>query len=236
MSRAIPAEPALRGSSRVVVPFTGPPLKTSRCEHTRVPVNSKDLAASAHVLTLRETFQIARGAADEETVVARELERDGIVAHGEGAPVDYWGETPDGHRRARSRPTALALLGDDLFAGEAILARVAAWDGPQGAKMALDGARPRLARQARSGSRRGALLGTRPRHAADLVHDRDRLRRGHRRPDAPRDRLRGAQDQGRRARRPRAAAGRAGARPARGCGSTATRAGTSTPRASSRPS
>jgi len=32
-----------------------------------------------------------------------------------------------------------ALLGDDLFAGEAILARVAAWDGPQGAKMALDG-------------------------------------------------------------------------------------------------
>jgi L-alanine-DL-glutamate epimerase-like enolase superfamily enzyme len=32
-----------------------------------------------------------------------------------------------------------ALLGDDLFAGEAILRRVAEWDGPQGAKRALDG-------------------------------------------------------------------------------------------------
>jgi len=103
-----------------------------------VPVNSKDLAASAHVLTLRETFQIARGAADEETVVAAKLERDGIVAYGEGAPVDYWGETPDGIVCALEAE-GLALLGDDLFAGEAILARLSAWDGPQGAKMALDG-------------------------------------------------------------------------------------------------
>src|SRR3954447_18600160 len=138
MSRAIPAEPGLRGSSRVVVPFTGPPLKTSRCEHTRVPVNNKGLSASTHVLTLRETFQIARGAADEETVVLAALERDGVVAYGEGAPVDYWGETPEGIVSALEAD-GLALLGDDLFAGEAILARVGAWDGPQGAKMALDG-------------------------------------------------------------------------------------------------
>ena len=103
-----------------------------------MPVNSKDLSASAHVLTLRETFQIARGAADEETVVAAQLERDGIVAYGEGAPVDYWGETADGIVAALEAD-GLALLGDDLFAGEAILARVSAWDGPQGAKMALDG-------------------------------------------------------------------------------------------------
>jgi L-alanine-DL-glutamate epimerase-like enolase superfamily enzyme len=33
-----------------------------------------------------------------------------------------------------------ALLGDDLFALEAISRRLASWDGPQGAKMALDGA------------------------------------------------------------------------------------------------
>ena len=55
--------------------------------------------ASPEVLVLRETFQIARGAADEETVVVASFEHDGIAAHGEGAPVDYWGETPEAIRR-----------------------------------------------------------------------------------------------------------------------------------------
>ena len=96
------------------------------------------MRASPHVLVLRETFQIARGAADEETVVVASFEHEGVLAHGEGAPVDYWGETPETIREALEADGA-ALLGDDLFAGEAILARVAAWDGPQGAKMALDG-------------------------------------------------------------------------------------------------
>jgi L-alanine-DL-glutamate epimerase-like enolase superfamily enzyme len=100
--------------------------------------DSKDVRATSHVLALRETFQIARGAADEETVVAAELERDGIVARGEGAPVDYWGETPEAMREAIVADGA-ALLGDDLFAAEAVRRRLAAWDGPQGAKMALDG-------------------------------------------------------------------------------------------------
>jgi L-alanine-DL-glutamate epimerase-like enolase superfamily enzyme len=103
-----------------------------------VPVNSKELSVSTRVLTLRETFQIARGAADEETVVVAELERDGVLAYGEGAPVDYWGETPAAMAEAIEADGS-ALLGDDLFAGEAIAARLAAWDGPQGAKMALDG-------------------------------------------------------------------------------------------------
>src|SRR3954454_3547003 len=138
MSRAIPTEPGRLGSSRMVVPFTGPPLETSRCEHTRVPVNNKGLSASTRVLTLRETFQIARGAADEAIVVVAKLHCDGVVAYGEGAPVDYWGETPEGIVSALEAE-GLALLGEDLFAGEAILARVGAWDGPQGAKMALDG-------------------------------------------------------------------------------------------------
>jgi L-alanine-DL-glutamate epimerase-like enolase superfamily enzyme len=96
------------------------------------------VSTTTQVLALRETFQIARGAADEETVVVASFERDGIVARGEGAPVDYWGETPAGMVEALEADGA-SLLGDDLFAGEAILARVAAWDGPQGAKMALDG-------------------------------------------------------------------------------------------------
>ena len=52
--------------------------------------------------------------------------------------MDYWGETAAGIVAALEAD-GLALLGDDLFAGEAILARVSAWDGPQGAKMALDG-------------------------------------------------------------------------------------------------
>jgi len=103
-----------------------------------MPALGKAVRATTHVLALRETFQIARGAADEETVVAVELERDGVLARGEGAPVDYWGETADGIVAALEAD-GLALLGDDLFAGEAILARVSAWDGPQGAKMALDG-------------------------------------------------------------------------------------------------
>src|SRR4051812_26788998 len=104
-----------------------------------MPVDSKAAEATMHVLALRETFQIARGAADEETVVAVEICRDSIVARGEGAPVDYWGESAEGIAEAL-RADADALLGDDLFASETILARIAAWDGPQGAKMALDGA------------------------------------------------------------------------------------------------
>jgi L-alanine-DL-glutamate epimerase-like enolase superfamily enzyme len=103
-----------------------------------MPTMGKELFATTQVLTLRETFQIARGAADEETVVVAELRHDGVVARGEGAPVDYWGETPEGIAAALEAE-GLDLLGDDLFAGEAILRRVAAWDGPQGAKMALDG-------------------------------------------------------------------------------------------------
>jgi L-alanine-DL-glutamate epimerase-like enolase superfamily enzyme len=103
-----------------------------------MPTDGKALSASTQVLKLRETFQIARGAADEETVVVAELRSDGVVARGEGAPVDYWGETPDGIVAALEAE-GLALLGDDLFAGEAIMGRIAAWDGPQGAKMALDG-------------------------------------------------------------------------------------------------
>jgi L-alanine-DL-glutamate epimerase-like enolase superfamily enzyme len=97
------------------------------------------LRAATHVLALRETFQIARGAADEETVVALELEHDGVLARGEGAPVDYWGETAEGIAQALEAEGA-GLLGDDLFALERISQRLAAWDGPQGAKMALDGA------------------------------------------------------------------------------------------------
>jgi L-alanine-DL-glutamate epimerase-like enolase superfamily enzyme len=97
------------------------------------------LRTLTHRLALRETFTIARSSVDEEPVAGIELEHDGIVAVGEGAPVDYWGETVEGIRAA-IEADGEALLGDDLFALEAISRRLAAWDGPQGAKMALDGA------------------------------------------------------------------------------------------------
>ena len=97
------------------------------------------LRAATHVLALRETFQIARGAADEETVVSVELERDGVVARGEGAPVDYWGETAESMRDALDADGERLLEGD-LFELERVSERIARWDGPQGAKMALDGA------------------------------------------------------------------------------------------------
>jgi L-Ala-D/L-Glu epimerase len=99
-----------------------------------------NLGASTYALALRETFRIARDATDEETVVGVEVTHDGITAYGEGAPVDYWGETPEAMRAAIEADGA-RLLGDDLFAGQAIADRLRRWDGPQGAKMALDGAR-----------------------------------------------------------------------------------------------
>jgi L-Ala-D/L-Glu epimerase len=104
-----------------------------------MPDDGQAIRASLEVLTLRETFRIARGAgADEETIVVAALERDGVTAYGEGAPVDYWGETPEAIRAAVEAEGG-AVLGDDLFARDAIAARLRAWDGPQGAKMALDG-------------------------------------------------------------------------------------------------
>ena len=144
------------------------------------------LRARTHVLALRETFQIARGAADEETVVAVELERDGIVARGEGAPVDYWGETAEaiarrarGRRRGAARRRPVRGRGDPARAWRA-LGRAAGRE---------DGARRRASTTGSagaSGSRCWRLLGTDARHAADLVHDRDRHGRGHRGPHAPR--------------------------------------------------
>jgi L-alanine-DL-glutamate epimerase-like enolase superfamily enzyme len=97
-----------------------------------------NLTATQTTLALRETFTIATGSMDTDHVAVVTLEHDGITAHGEGAPVDYWGESAASVVDAAAAEGA-ALLGDDLYAVERISARLAAWDGPQGAKMALDG-------------------------------------------------------------------------------------------------
>jgi L-alanine-DL-glutamate epimerase-like enolase superfamily enzyme len=90
-------------------------------------------------LTLAETFTIARQSRDVEEVIQVELEHDGIVGYGEGAPVDYWGETPDS-LLAFVSDEAPKLIGGDPFALEYISERLASRPGEQGAKQAIDGA------------------------------------------------------------------------------------------------
>jgi L-alanine-DL-glutamate epimerase-like enolase superfamily enzyme len=97
------------------------------------------LRAHAVSLPLAETFAIARRASDVEVVIHVELEHDGVVGLGEGAPVYYWGESAES---ALSFLTdeAPALVGDDPFALEGIGTRLAARPGEQAAKAALDAA------------------------------------------------------------------------------------------------
>jgi L-Ala-D/L-Glu epimerase len=97
-----------------------------------------DVRASVVELRLAETFVISRESQDVAEVVQVELEHDGVVGHGEGAPVDRYDETA---------ASALAfiessrdLLGDDPFALEAIGERLAERPGEQAAKSALDAA------------------------------------------------------------------------------------------------
>ena len=98
-----------------------------------------ELRARTVTLELAETFSIARSARDTVEVVHVDLEHEGVVGHGEGAPVEYWGETAE-TMLAFLTEEAPALVGDDPFALEAIGRRLAARHGEQAAKSALDGA------------------------------------------------------------------------------------------------
>lgn len=97
------------------------------------------LSATIQTLELAETFTIANASSDEERTCVLRLEDRDVVAYGEGAPVDYWGESAESICEA-IEADGLSLLGDDLWAVERIAARLREWPGPQGAKMALDGA------------------------------------------------------------------------------------------------
>ncbi len=98
---------------------------------------------------LAETFVISREAADYADVVEVTLSHDGVTGHGEGAPVERYGESGES---AKAFVDAHAgLLGDDPFALEEIGARLAEVHGEQAAKAALDGALHDL---------QGKLLGT----------------------------------------------------------------------------
>ena len=98
-----------------------------------------ELRAHRVSLVLAETFTIARESRDIEEVVHVELEHDGIVGYGEGAPVDYWGESQDSII-AFLEEEAPALIGGDPYAREYIGRRLAMRPGEQGAKQAIDAA------------------------------------------------------------------------------------------------
>ena len=212
MSLAMPAEPALRGSSRVVVPVTGPPLKTSDASIRRMPPIARAFAPRRMCSRCARPSRSRAARRTRRPSSSSSSSTTAIVARGEGAPVDYWGETPEGIVAALEADGGRRCSATTCSPARRSWRGSRAWDGPQGAKMALDGVAARLARQARRPADLAAAR-HRPRDAADLVHDRDRHGRGDRGPDPPRDRLRGAQDQGRRPGRRRAAARGAGARP-----------------------
>lgn len=98
-----------------------------------------DVACTTQTLHLRDTFTIARSSVDTEQVLVVTVDADGVTGCGEGAPVAYWGESVAAMSQA-VQADAAALLGDDLRDLEGLARRLREWDGPQGAKMALDGA------------------------------------------------------------------------------------------------
>jgi L-alanine-DL-glutamate epimerase-like enolase superfamily enzyme len=96
------------------------------------------LSYAPRTLRLAETFAIARGASDVETVVGVEIRHAGLVGYGEGAPDERYAQTAD--TACAFLADAGPLLGDDPFALEAIERRLAARPGEQAAKSAIDGA------------------------------------------------------------------------------------------------
>ncbi len=75
-------------------------------------------------LELAETFVISRSASDAEEVVQLRLTCSGVHGHGEAAPVDRYDESPQSALAYIEEHAA--LLGDDPFALEEIMARLPA--------------------------------------------------------------------------------------------------------------
>ena len=97
-----------------------------------------ELTHRSVTLRLPEPFTISRGTDETADVVWVELRANGVIGHGEGAPIERYGESAE---------SALAfleesgdLLGDDPFALEEIGGRLAAHPGEMAAKSALDAA------------------------------------------------------------------------------------------------
>ena len=191
MSLAIPAAVRRPRQLQGGGALHGASSETSRCEHTRMAGEWQGLSAPPRTCsTLRETFQIARGAADEETVVRRRARagRDRRLRRGRAGRLlgrdarrDRRGDRGRRARAAGRRP--VRGRGDLRPAGG--LGRSAGRE--DGARRA----RPRLARQARSGSRSGgcwAPTASTPPTSYTIGIDSVEGTAGQ---GAPRDRLRG---------------------------------------------
>ena len=98
-----------------------------------------ELTATIATLRLAETFVISRESRDEEEVVQVELRHDGLVGHGEAAPLERYDEDPAA-AVAFLEEAGAAALGADPFALEEIEARLGETPGQNAAKAALDGA------------------------------------------------------------------------------------------------
>jgi L-alanine-DL-glutamate epimerase-like enolase superfamily enzyme len=95
-----------------------------------------DVAARIVTLELAETFVISRSARDTEDVVQVTLTCSGVRGHGEAAPIDRYDES---HDSALAYIEAhAALIGDDPFALEEIMARLPASE--YAARAAIDAA------------------------------------------------------------------------------------------------
>ena len=101
-------------------------------------LDAVDVRAEIVVLELAETFVISRESADTADVVQVEIEHDGVVGRGEGAPIERYEESGE---------SALAFvhehageLGNDPFALEEIERRLGEHPGEQAAKSAFDAA------------------------------------------------------------------------------------------------
>ncbi len=104
-----------------------------------------ELAAEIVTLRLAETFVISRESRDWDEVVQVELRHGGgVVGHGEGSPIERYGESGASALAFLEGPGAASLnhpkVGDDPFALEEIEARLAETPGENAARAALDGA------------------------------------------------------------------------------------------------
>jgi L-alanine-DL-glutamate epimerase-like enolase superfamily enzyme len=83
-----------------------------------------DVSARIVTLQLAETFVISRSARDTEDVVEVELTHSGVRGYGEAAPVERYHESGESAKAYVEEHAA--LLGDDPFALEEIMARLPA--------------------------------------------------------------------------------------------------------------
>ena len=97
-----------------------------------------ELTFRTATLALREPFTISRSTDETVDSVFVEIERDGLVGHGEASPQDHYGESAESASAflAEAEP----LLGDDPFALDEIEARLDGIPGELAARAALDSA------------------------------------------------------------------------------------------------